>query len=79
MCTFKQEETPTPTSQKECPNNKFLDSSKVKEFADNMSEFDENGRVLQRVENTVRKGELAHDKQFLFFPKCFQKACSADM
>ena len=28
-----------------------------------------------RVENTVRKGEIARHKQFLLFPQCFQKAC----
>ena len=27
------------------------------------------------VENTVGKGEIARDKQFLLFPQCFQKAC----
>ena len=27
------------------------------------------------VENTVGKGEIAHYKQFLHFPQCFQKAC----
>ena len=30
---------------------------------------------LQRVENTVSKGEIAHNDQFLLFPQCFQKAC----
>ena len=38
--------------------------------------LDENGRKLsKRVENTVGKGESAHNKQFLLFPQCFQKAC----
>ena len=23
------------------------------------------------LENTVRRGELAHNEQFLFFPECF--------
>ena len=37
-----------------------LDSSKLKEFADNNVKFDENGRKLfRRVENTVGKGEIA--------------------
>ena len=27
------------------------------------------------VENTVRKGEIAHYEQFLFFLQCIQKAC----
>ena len=38
--------------------------------------FDENDRKLSKqVENTVGKGEIAHYKQFLLFPQCFQKAC----
>ena len=41
--------------------------------------FDENGRkVCKRVENTVGKGEIARNKQFLLFPQCFKKTCSAD-
>ena len=54
----------------------ILDSSKLKEFADNTFKFDENGRkVAKRVENTVGKGEIARYEQFLLFPQCFQKAC----
>ena len=30
------------------------------------------------VENTVGKGEIARYEQFLLFPQCFQKACTAD-
>ena len=53
-----------------------LDSSKLKEFADDNFEFDKNGRKLsKRVENTVGKGEIACYEQFLFFPQCFQKVC----
>ena len=29
-------------------------------------------------ENTVGKGEIAHYEQFLHFPQCFQKTCTAD-
>ena len=50
----------------------ILDSSKLKEFADNFK-FDENGS--KRVENIVGKGENARYEQFLLFPQCFQKAC----
>ena len=58
---------------------KNLDSSILKEFADDNFKFDENGRKFsKRVENTVVKGEIARNKQFLVFPQCFQKACSAD-
>ena len=54
----------------------MLDSSKLKEFADNNFIFEENGRkVSKRVENTVGKGEIARYEQFLLFPKSFQKAC----
>ena len=51
----------------------------MKAFADNSIKLDENGRkVSKRVENTVGKGEIARDEQFLLFPHCFQKACTAD-
>ena len=40
----------------------ILDSSKLKEFADNNSKFDENGgKLSKKVENTVGKGEIAHN------------------
>ena len=52
----------------------ILDSSKLKEFADDNFKFDENGKKLsKRVENTVGKGESY--EQFLLFPQRFQKAC----
>ena len=51
------------------PDDKFLDCSKLKEFADDNFKFDENGRKLSKwVENTVGKGEIAHYEQFLLFP-----------
>ena len=54
----------------------ILDSSKLKELADDNFKFDENGKKLsKRVENTVGKGEIARYEQFLLFPQCFQKAC----
>ena len=54
----------------------ILDSSKLKEFADDNFIFDENGRKLSKqVENTGGKGEIGHYEQFLLFPLCFQKAC----
>ena len=60
-------------------NNKFLDSSKLKEFADNNFRFEENGRKFFRwVENIVGKREIAHCEQFLLFPQCFHKTCTAD-
>ena len=60
------------------PNDKILDSSRLKDFADDNFKFDENGRKFsKRVENTVGKGEIACYVQFLLFPVCFQKT-SAD-
>ena len=54
----------------------ILDSSKLKEFADDNFKFDENGSKLSKwVENTVGKGEIARYEQFLLFPQCFHKAC----
>ena len=61
------------------PNDKFLDSSKLKEFADNNFEFDENGRQFsRRVGNTVGSREIARYEQLLLFSECFQKTCAAD-
>ena len=54
----------------------ILDSSELKDFADENFKFDENGRKLsKRVENTVGKGEIARYEQFLLFQQCFLKAC----
>ena len=56
------------------PKWQILDSSKLKEFADDNFKFDENDRKVSRwLENTVGKGEIAHYEQFLLFPQCFQK------
>ena len=57
----------------------ILDSSKLKEFADDNFKSVENGTELSKqVENTVGKGEIARYEQFLLFPQCFQKTCTAD-
>ena len=54
----------------------ILDSSKLKELAEDNFKFVENDRKLsKRLENTVGKGEIACYEQFLPFPQCFQKAC----
>ena len=61
-----------------------LYSSKLKEFAGDNYEFDENARnFFKRVENTVGKGEIARCEQFLLFTQCFpricfQRTCTAD-
>ena len=58
----------------------ILDSSILKEFADDNINFQMNGRMFSRqVENSVGKGEIAHYEKFLLFPQCFQKTCTADM
>ena len=57
----------------------LLDSSKLKEFADDYFKLVENGRKFSKqVKNTVAKGEIARYEQFLLFPQCFQKTCTAD-
>ena len=55
-------------------------SSNLKEFAYDNFKFDETGgKFSKRVESTVGNGEIARYEQFLLFPLCFQKACTADM
>ena len=54
-------------------NDRLLDSSKLKQFADNNFEFDENGIELsKRVVNSVGKEEWFITSNFLLFPQCFQ-------
>ena len=46
-----------------------LDSSKLKEFADDSLKFDENGKKLsKRVENTVGKGEITKAQKLSILP-----------
>ena len=48
-------------------------------FADDNFKFVKSGgKLSERVENTVGKGEIARYKQFLLFPQCFQKAFTPD-
>ena len=52
----------------------MLDSSKLKEFADDNFEFDErSGKLSKRLENTVGKGEIARYEKFHLFPTVFSK------
>ena len=61
------------------PNRQLLDSSKLRRFANDNFKSDENGRkFFRRVENTAGKGEIARYEQFLLFPQCFLKTCTAD-
>ena len=51
----------------------ILDSSKLKEFAEDNFKFDENGRNFsKRVDNIVGKGEIARYEQFLFSHSVFK-------
>ena len=62
------------------PNDKFLDSSKLKDFADDNLTSNENGRnAHKRVENNVGKGEIVRYEQFLLFPHCFQETNTANL
>ena len=57
----------------------ILDSSKLKGFGDDYYKFDKTGRNLSKwLENSEGKGEIACYKQFLLFPQCFQKTCTAN-
>ena len=61
------------------PKRQILDSSKLKDFADENFIVDENGgKFFKRIENTVGKGEIARYEQFLLFTQCFQKTCTTD-
>ena len=57
------------------PNDKFLDRSKFKTFAEDKINMTQTFKFdLWWVENIVGKGENAGDQHFLLFPQCFQKA-----
>ena len=60
------------------PKRQILETSKLKEFSDDNFKFYENGKKFSKWEdNTVGKGEIARYEQFLIFPQCFQKTCTA--
>ena len=62
------------------PNNKILDQSKLKGFADNKINMAQKLKfVFGRVENIVGKGENAGYQHFLLF-SCFQKvSCTGSL
>ena len=63
-------------SVKSLQKDKFLDSSKLRAFADNKISGNEKLKFgLERVENIVGKGENAGYQHFFLSPQCFQKAC----
>ena len=56
---------------------KIVDSSKLKEFANDNFKFDENGRKLsKRVENTVGRREIARTSNFSFSYSVFKRLVS---
>ena len=56
-----------------CGNDKFLDVTKLKAFADDRVNVAEMMiSVFDRVENIVGKGENAGYQHFLLFPQYFQ-------
>ena len=55
----------------------ILDSSKLKEFADDNFEFDENGRKLSKqVENAVEREKLLVTSNFSFSHSVFKRLVS---
>ena len=59
------------------PNDKMLDLSKLKVFADDMIRIIKMTiSLFGRVENTVGKGENAGYQHFLLFPQSFPKPSS---
>ena len=61
------------------PKQQNLDSSKMREYADDNFKFNENRRKFFKwVENTVGKGKIARYEQFFLFPQCFQKTCTTN-
>ena len=56
------------------PNNKMLDYSKFKAFADEKKIVTQKLKLgLGRAENNVGKGENAGNQHFLLFQQCFHK------
>ena len=54
------------------PNDKTLDQTKSKAFAgDKINVTRKPLSVMEKVENTVGKGENAGYQHFLLFPQCF--------
>ena len=56
-----------------------LNSSKLKEFADDNFKFDENGRKLSKqVENSEEKEKLLVTSNFSFSHSVYRKTCTAN-
>ena len=56
------------------PKRQILDSSQLKEFADDIFKLDENGRKFFKwIENTVGKGEIVRHEKISPFPTLFSE------
>ena len=56
------------------PKDQFLDSSNLKQFADDNFKFDENDKFLELVGSTVGKGEIAlYMSNFSFYHSVFKR------
>ena len=62
------------TNKNSSPNDKILDWSKLKAFAEDKIKNEILKLVSERVENIVGKGENAGYQHFLLFPLCIQNA-----
>ena len=61
------------------PNDKFYTLPNSKCLQTTILNLTKNGgKLSKKIENTVGKEEIARYEQFLLFPRCFQKTCTAD-
>ena len=68
------------------PEKQFVDDNfklvencrKISKQVENTVENTGRKHCRKQVENTVGKGEIARYEQFLLFPQCFEKTCTAD-
>ena len=66
-----------PRNLKVCINT--FPNCRLKEFADkNFKFYKTGGKFSKRVENTVKRGEIALYEQFLLFSQCFLKTSTSD-
>ena len=61
------------------PNDKFWTGPNRKSLHTSISSLMKMAEIsMNGLENTVGKEEIACYEQFLLFPQCFQKTCTAD-
>ena len=79
LCSFKLGAV-WPYKVKPLPNDKFLDVTKLKAFAnDKLKVARMMISLLDRAEDTVGKGENDGYQHFLLFPQCFSKLSSLEL